>query len=107
MSGEMLVNLPKPLELLSEKELEKKRCIGRITTRTLQNLNTEFINRGFEWLLPVIFSQSTDPLWPDPGASIEKRIEIEIYGKPVRAMLSMIVQKMVAASLVYPKLFTC
>jgi asparaginyl-tRNA synthetase len=106
MSGERLSHLQKPLEYLSEDELERKRCIGRVTTHLLKYLETEFINRGFEWLLPVIFSQSTDPLWPDPGASIEKRIEIEIYGKPVRATLSMIVQKMVAASLVYPKLFT-
>jgi len=98
--------LPKPLDQLSEDELERKRCISRVTTHLLQYLNSEFINSGFEWLLPVIFSQSTDPLWPDPGASIEKRIEIEIYGRTVRAMLSMIVQKMVAASLAYPKLFT-
>ena len=99
-------DLPKPLEQLSEGELERKRHISRVTTHLLQYLNSEFINSGFEWLLPVIFSQSTDPLWPDPGVSIEKRIEIEIYGKPVRATLSMIVHKMVAASLAYPRLFT-
>jgi len=45
-------------------------------------------------------------LWPDAGASIDKRIEVEIYGKTVRTMLSMIVHKMVACSLVHPKLFT-
>ena len=103
-SGEL--ELPKPLEQLSNDELERKRCISRVTTHLMHHLNTKFINRGFEWLLPVIFSQSTDPLWPDPGASIEKRIEIEIYGKPVRATLSMIVHKMVAVSLAYPRLFT-
>jgi asparaginyl-tRNA synthetase len=39
-------------------------------------------------------------------ASIDKRVEVEIYGETVRANLSMIVQKMVASSLVHPKLFT-
>jgi len=57
-------------------------------------------------LLPVIFSKSTDPLWPDPGVSIEKRIEVEIYGKTVRTTLSMIVHKMIACSLAHAKLFT-
>jgi asparaginyl-tRNA synthetase len=39
-------------------------------------------------------------------ASIDKRVEVEIYGETVRANLSMIVQKMVASSLIHPKLFT-
>jgi asparaginyl-tRNA synthetase len=56
-------------------------------------------------MLPIIFSKTTDPLWPDPGSTIEKRIEVEIYGKLLRANLSMIVHKMVACSLLYPKLF--
>ncbi len=75
-------------------------------TFVLKYFTKEFVNRGFEWLLPVIFSASTDPLWPDPGASIEKRIEVEIYGKKVRATLSMIVHKIMACSLIHPKLFT-
>jgi asparaginyl-tRNA synthetase len=44
-------------------------------------------------------------LWPDSGASIEKRVEVEIYGETVRTTLSMIMHKIVACSLVYPKLF--
>jgi asparaginyl-tRNA synthetase len=52
-----------------------------------------------------MFSKSTDPLWPDPGASIEKRIEVEIYGKTVRTTLSMIIHKIVACSLAFDKLF--
>jgi len=74
-------------------------------TYTLKSLSTIFINKGFQWLLPVALSQSTDPLWPDPGASIEKRIEVDIYGKPVRTTASMIIHKLVAASTAYPKLF--
>lgn len=75
-------------------------------TNTLSYLTREFVKNGFQWLLPVVFSKSTDPLWPDPGSSIEKRIEVEIYGEIVRPTLSMIVHKMVACSLAYPKLFT-
>ena len=74
-------------------------------TYTLKSLSNTFVNKGFQWLLPVALSQSTDPLWPDPGASIEKRIEVDIYGKPVRTTASMIIHKLVAASTAYPKLF--
>jgi asparaginyl-tRNA synthetase len=101
-----VLKIPKPLEQLSEGEVKRKQCISRITTHVLKYLTCEFVNRGFEWLLPVIFSKSTDPLWPDPGASVEKRIEVEIYGETVRTTLSMIVHKMVACSLAHSKLFT-
>jgi len=105
IATDRLVEIPKSLEQLSESEIERKRCIGRVMTFALKHLTLEFVNRGFEWLLPVIFSKSTDPLWPDPGASIEKRIDVEIYGKTVRTTLSMIVHKMVACSLAHSKLF--
>ena len=74
-------------------------------TCTLKSLTNTFVSKGFQWLLPVALSQSTDPLWPDPGASIEKRIEVDIYGKPVRTTASMIIHKLVASSTAYPKLF--
>jgi asparaginyl-tRNA synthetase len=100
-----LTELPKPLDQLSSAELERKACIGKVMTHTLQSLTSTFVASGFQWLLPVALSQSTDPLWPDPGASIEKRIEVDIYGKVVRTTASMIVHKLVASSLAYPKLF--
>jgi len=103
--GERLIEMPKPLEQLSESEIERKQCISRVMTHILKYLTGKLVNDGFEWLLPVIFSKSTDPLWPDPGASIERRIEEEFYGKTVRTTLSMIVHKVVACSLAYPKLF--
>jgi asparaginyl-tRNA synthetase len=105
VEADRLIELPKPLEQLSESEIERKRCISRVMTCVLKNLTSDFVNRWFEWLLPVMFSKSTDPLWPDPGASIEKRIEVEIYGNTVRPTLSMIVHKMIACSLAHPKLF--
>ncbi|MGD0029689.1 MAG: asparagine synthetase A [Candidatus Bathyarchaeia archaeon] len=101
-----LVEMPRPLELLSESEIEKKHCISRVMTYVLKHLTDEFASDGFEWLLPVILSQSTDPLWPDQCASIEKRIEVEIYGKTVRTTASMIIHKLVACSIISPKLFS-
>jgi asparaginyl-tRNA synthetase len=99
------VEVPKPLEQLSEIEIERKACIGKVMTYTLRNLTCKFLDNGFQWLLPVALSQSTDPLWPDPGASIDKRIEVDIYGKTVRTTASMIIHKLIAASTAYPKLF--
>jgi asparaginyl-tRNA synthetase len=100
-----LVEMPKPLERLRESEMERKQCICKVMTHTLRYLTGEFVRSGFEWLLPIIFSKTTDPLWPDPGASIEKRIEVEIYGETTRATQSMIIHKMVACSLLQPRLF--
>ena len=85
--------------------MERKAQVAKVTTRVLRYLTGEFDSRGFDWLLPVVFSKSTDPLWPDPGASIEKRVETEIYGEPVRTTHSMIIHKLVASSTAYPKLF--
>jgi len=99
-------NLPKSLDQLTSQETEKKATISKILTYTLSSLTSTYVKEGFQWLLPVILSQSTDPLWPDRNASIEKRIELDIYGKPVRTMTSMIVHKLIAASTAYPKLFT-
>ena len=99
------IDPPKSLDQLTAQEIERKACIGRITTYTLGSLTSTYVSKGFQWLLPVALSQSTDPLWPDPGASIEKRIEVDIYGKPVRTMASMIIHKLIGASTAYPKLF--
>ena len=100
-----LIEIPKPLDQLTEREIERKACIGKIMTYSLKSLTSTFVSKGFQWLLPVALSQSTDPLWPDPGASIEKRIEVDIYGKPVRTTASMIIHKLVAASTAYQRLF--
>ena len=97
--------IPRPLEQLSEEELVRKQQLAEISTETLRYLTGSFTARGFDWLLPVVLSKSTDPLWPDPGASIEKRVEAEIYGETVRTTLSMIIHKLVACSTAYPKLF--
>jgi asparaginyl-tRNA synthetase len=97
--------VPKTLEQLSETEIERKFAIGKVMTQTLRNLTSQLEKNGFQWLLPVTLSRCTDPLWPDPGASIEKRIEVDIYGKTVRTTASMIIHKLIASSTAYPKLF--
>ncbi|MCL2685729.1 MAG: asparagine synthetase A [Candidatus Bathyarchaeota archaeon] len=105
MLNQEQIEIPKPLDQLTPEEITRKAAIGKLMTYTLKSLTDTYINNGFQWLLPVMLSQSTDPLWPDPNLSIEKRIEFEIYGKPVRTTTSMIIHKLAATSTAYPKLF--
>ena len=93
------------LENLSGDELRRRADTASVMTHVIYTLTRSFAAEGFEWMLPVVLSKCTDPLWPDPGASIEKRLEVEVYDEPVRATMSMIVHKMVACSLLAPKLF--
>ncbi|MEM3802915.1 MAG: asparagine synthetase A [Conexivisphaerales archaeon] len=95
----------KDVTMMTQDELNQKREYGIVTTHILHYATTELVKTGFQWLLPVILSKSTDPLWPDPGASIEKRIQAEIYGDVVNLTSSMIIHKMVSSSLLHPKFF--
>jgi hypothetical protein len=54
-------HFPKPLYELSEDGIRIRQLIGKVTTYVLKHLSNSFIEEGFEWLLPVIFSKSTDP----------------------------------------------
>ncbi len=98
--------VPAPLDRLSPAELERKALVAEVTTGVLSSLTGSLMAEGFQWVLPVVLSKSTDPLWPDAGASLEERLRVEVYGETVLATLSMIEHKMVASSLVAPKLFT-
>lgn len=80
-------------------------AILRIQSRVLKTMTDILLEKGFQWILPVILSKSTDPLWPDPGYSIEERIEVEVYGTRVKTMQSMIVHKRVLVSLGPDKIF--
>lgn len=96
--------------MLEELDLRKpmsgrKMAILRIQTEVLRVMVERLLEKGFYWILPVILSKSTDPLWPDPEFSIEKKIEVEIYGEKVSAMQSMIVHKRVLVSLGPEKIF--
>jgi len=94
-----------PLQMIQSIDSQKKRTISRVQTKTLSVMADELVRKGFQWVLPVTLAKSTDPLWPDPGASIEKRIEFDIYEEPVRTMQSMIIHKLVLASLGREKFF--
>jgi asparaginyl-tRNA synthetase len=94
-----------PLQMIQGLNSARKRAILGVQTKALSVMTSELIHRGFEWILPVTLAKSTDPLWPDPGSSIEKRVEFEIYGENVRTMQSMIIHKLVLASLGPGKFF--
>lgn len=76
-----------------------RKAIFGIETEILRVMTSRLVQRGFNWILPVMLAKSTDPLWPDSAASIEKRIELEIYGENVKTMQSMILHKRVLVSL--------
>lgn len=84
----------------------EKKHILYIFSETLKSLTKSFLDRGFLWLLPVVTSKATDPLWPDPGSSIETRPELEIYGERVRLTQSMILHKQILVAAGYEKIFT-
>ncbi|MEM0451086.1 MAG: asparagine synthetase A [Nitrososphaerota archaeon] len=92
-------------ELNRADSIERRKAHFAVGTVVLKAMVDELVDMGFEWILPVMLSRTTDPLWPDPGASIEKRIELEIYGERVRTMQSMIVHKRVLVSLGPEKFF--
>jgi len=94
-----------PLEMIRSLDTDRKQAILSVQTKALGVMTRELVRKGFEWILPVTLGKSTDPLWPDPGASIEKRVEFEIYGENVRAMQSMIIHKLVLSSLGPKKFF--
>ncbi len=92
-------------DLLRVDSIGRRLVHFKVGTVVLKAMVDELIEMGFEWFLPVMLSRTTDPLWPDPSASIEKRIELEIYGERVRTMQSMIVHKRVLVSLGPEKFF--
>jgi len=83
----------------------ERTAVFKIETGVLKKIVDLLVGKGFYWFLPVILAKSTDPLWPDTDASMEKRVELEIYGQRVRTMQSMIVHKRVLVSLCHEKLF--
>jgi asparaginyl-tRNA synthetase len=88
-----------PLGLLEGPEHDERQSVFALQTEIFRVFTDRLVEKGFSWILPVTLSKSTDPLWPDPGASIEKRIQVEVYGENVKTMQSMIVHKRVLVSL--------
>jgi len=80
--------------------------IVEVQTKAIGYLTGELSKRGFRWLLPVMLSSITDPLWPEPAAEEALRPpEVEIYGSRLRLMHSMILHKQMAVAMGIDKLF--
>ncbi len=84
------------------------RDIGKamaVQTKVIDYMTGFFVEKGFKWLLPVMLSSITDPLWPDPAASKMRAPEIEAYGSKLKLMHSMILHKQFAVSMGLDRIF--
>lgn len=98
-------DITNPGRLIEDLGSKERRAVFKLQTGMLSTMTRRLVETGFSWILPVMLAKSTDPLQPDPGASIEKRIELEIYGETVRTMQSMIIHKMTLTSLGPERIF--
>jgi len=75
-------------------------------TKVIDYLTRYMVGKGFKWLLPVMLSSITDPLWPDPAAEEALRPpEVEAYGSRLRLTHSMILHKQMAVAMGIDRLF--
>lgn len=84
------------------------RDIGKaltVQTKVIDYMTDFLLERGFCWLLPVMLSSITDPLWPDPAASKMIAPEIEAYGAKLKLMHSMILHKQFAIAMGLERIF--
>ena len=80
--------------------------IMEIQTKVIDYMTRYMVSRGFKWLLPVMLSSITDPLWPDPAAEEAlKPPEVEVYGSRLRLTHSMILHKQMAIAMGIDRLF--
>jgi asparaginyl-tRNA synthetase len=105
LKAEEVVAVPDSLGVAAATGSEERAFYFQAQTEILRVMTSRLVEDGFAWFLPVILAKSTDPLWPDPGASIEQRIEFKIYGETVKTMQSMIIHKRVLVSLGSEKFF--
>ncbi|MGC9061109.1 MAG: asparagine synthetase A [Thermoplasmata archaeon] len=76
-----------------------------IQTEVIHAMCEYFKARGFKWMLPVMLSFVTDPLWPEPAGNHIMAPEIEVYGKKMKLMHSMILHKQIAVSMGLERIF--
>ncbi|ASJ06550.1 asparagine synthetase A [Thermococcus pacificus] len=77
-----------------------------IQTKVIDYMTRYMVSRGFKWMLPVMLSSITDPLWPDPAAEDAlKPPEVEVYGSRLRLTHSMILHKQMAIAMGIDRLF--
>ena len=75
-------------------------------TKVIDYMTRYMVGKGFKWLLPVMLSSITDPLWPDPAAEEALRPpEVEAYGSRLRLTHSMILHKQMAVAMGIDRLF--
>ncbi|ASI98232.1 asparagine synthetase A [Thermococcus celer] len=80
--------------------------VMEVQTRVVDYMTRYMVGRGFKWLLPVMLSSITDPLWPDPAAEEALRPpEVEVYGAKLRLTHSMILHKQMAVAMGIDRLF--
>ncbi|CAB49170.1 asparagine synthetase A [Pyrococcus abyssi] len=76
-----------------------------IQTKILDYMTKFFTDRGFKWLLPIMLSPITDPLWPDPAGEGIRPAEVDVYGVRMRLTHSMILHKQLAIAMGLEKIF--
>lgn len=77
-----------------------------IQTKVIDYVTGYMVGKGFKWMLPVMLSSITDPLWPDPAAEDAlKPPEVEVYGSRLRLTQSMILHKQMAVAMGIDRLF--
>lgn len=76
-----------------------------IQTYLLNRLTSFLYKNGFVWMLPVILSKSTDPLFPDPSGSVIASPEVEVYGQRLSLTQSMIIHKQYMISQGFDRIF--
>ncbi len=78
----------------------------RIQTKVVDYSTSFMVKHCFRWMMPVVLSPITDPLWPDPAAREALRpLEVEAYGRKLRLMHSMILHKQIAIAMGIDRLF--
>ncbi|HDZ36655.1 MAG TPA: asparagine synthetase [Thermococcus sp.] len=77
-----------------------------IQTKVIDYVTGYMVGKSFKWMLPVMLSSITDPLWPDPAAEDAlKPPEVEVYGSRLRLTQSMILHKQMAVAMGIDRLF--
>ncbi len=80
--------------------------IVEVQTKVIDHMTRYMVGKGFKWMLPVMLSSITDPLWPDPAAEDAlKPPEVEVYGSRLRLTHSMILHKQIAVGMGIDRLF--
>ncbi|MCD6208725.1 MAG: asparagine synthetase [Thermoproteales archaeon] len=79
--------------------------IIKIQTTILKSIHDFMTDRGFLQLMPVLTSTVTDPLWPDPGSTIEGTPKIKYAGRELTLTQSMILHKQVAVAMGLDKIY--